>query len=138
MCIGSFVSSSGAGLACTTFPSCDGTLLGTTTPQLLQMLHRIAAATFLVTVLIAVVVAAQCAMPRVRAWTFGGLALALLQIGLGIANVMFAMPVPLREAHAGNAAVTFLAFVVATFLATVDPVAEHPSVTKGLFVRRAV
>jgi cytochrome c oxidase assembly protein subunit 15 len=138
MCIGSYVSSSNAGLACSTFPTCVGTFLGTSLPQLVQMMHRLAAATFLVTAVVAAVVAAQSGMTRVRAWAFGGLALALLQIVLGIANVVFSMPVPLREAHAGNAALTFLAFVVATFLATVDPLAERPSITKGLSVRRAV
>jgi heme A synthase len=124
MCIGSYVSSSGAGLACATFPSCDGTLTGSTTPQLLQMLHRIAAA--------------QSAMPRVRAWAFAGAAFALFQVALGIGNVVLRMPTLLRESHAANAVVTFLLFVVATFLATIDPVAEPKSITKGLSVRRAV
>jgi heme A synthase len=138
MCIGSYVSSSGFGLACATFPACDGTLTGTSTAQLLQMLHRIAAATFLVAAVIAAVAAAQSAMPRVRAWAFGGVALALLQIALGIANVVWRMPTLLREAHAANAALTFLAFVIASFLATIDPITAPSSSTKGLSVRRAV
>jgi heme A synthase len=138
MCIGSYVSSSGYGLACATFPTCDGTLTGTSTPQLLQMLHRIAAATFLAAALIAAVVAAQSPMSRVRAWALGAAALALLQVALGIANVVWRMPTLLREAHAANAALTFLAFVIATFLATIDPIPAPSSITKGLSVRRAV
>ncbi len=138
MCIGSYVSSSGAGLACATFPACDGTLTGSTAPQVLQMLHRIAAASFLVAAVVAAAIVAQSAMPRVRAWALGGAALALLQVALGISNVIWRMPTLLREAHAANAVLTFLAFVVATFLATVDPVPAMASVTKGLSMRRAV
>ena len=136
MCIGSFVSSSGAGLACATFPSCDGTALGTTPPQLAQMLHRIVATAFVLAALAAAAVAARSPMRRVRAWTFAGTALTLVQFGLGVANVLGRMPTALREAHAANAAVTFIVFVIATALATVDPLDEvQPT---GLSARRAV
>ena len=138
MCIGSFVSSSGAGLACATFPSCDGTLTGSTTPQLLQMLHRFAASAYVVAALGAAAIAAQSGMARVRAWAFAGAALALLQVALGIANVVWRMPTLLREAHAANASLTFLAFVIATFLATIDPLTVPVSMTEGLSMRRAV
>jgi heme A synthase len=138
MCIGSYVSSSGAGLACATFPSCDGTLTGSTTPQLLQMLHRIAAGTFVVAALVAATIALQSGMARVRAWALGGAFLALMQVALGISNVVWRMPMLLREAHAANAALTFLAFVIATFLAMLDPITARAPVTKGLSVRRAV
>lgn len=138
MCIGSYVSSSGAGLACATFPSCDGSLAGTSPPQLVQMLHRIAAGAFVLAALVAAAFAAQSAMPRVRAWAFAGAALALAQVGLGIANVLWRMPVPLREAHAANAAVTFIVFVIATFLAMLDPIGASAPTRKGLSMRRAV
>jgi len=138
MCIGSFVSSSGAGLACATFPSCDGTLTGSSTPQLLQMLHRMAAGTFFVAALTAAAFAAQSGMARVRAWAIAGASLTLLQVALGIGNVVLRMPTLLREAHAANAVLTFLVFVVATFLSTLDPVGERVSVTTGLAMRRAV
>jgi heme A synthase len=138
MCIGSYVSSSGAGLACTTFPSCDGTLAGTSTPQLVQMLHRIAAGLFVLSALAAAAFAAQSTMTRVRAWAFAGGALALIQVALGIANVLWRMPVPLREAHAANAAVTFIVFVIATFLALIDPIGAPAPASKGLSMRRAV
>jgi heme A synthase len=138
MCIGSYVSSSGAGLACATFPSCDGTLTGSSFPQLVQMLHRIAALTFVLTALVAAAVAAQNGMLRVRAWAFAGAALALFQVALGIGNVVMRMPTLMREAHAANAAVTFLAFGIATFLATIDPVAERSPASTGLAMGRAV
>jgi cytochrome c oxidase assembly protein subunit 15 len=132
MCIGSYVSSSGAGLACATFPSCDGTLTVSSTPQLLQMMHRMAAGTFAIAALVAAVVAAQSGMARVRAWAIAGATLTLLQIALGIGNVLLRMPTLLREAHAANAVLTFLVFVVATFLATLDPVGEPVSLTRTL------
>lgn len=138
MCIGSYVSSSGAGLACTTFPSCDGSATGTSLPQLVQMLHRFAAGIFVVAALVAAAFAAQSGMPRVRAWALGGGALALLQVALGIGNVLWKLPVPLREAHAANAAVTFIVFVVATFLATLDPLPAPVPAGKGLSMHRAV
>jgi heme A synthase len=138
MCIGSYVSSSGAGLACATFPSCDGTLTGSSVPQLVQMLHRMAAGAFVISALVAAGFAWQSRMPRVRAWAVAGASLALLQVVLGIANVVWRLPVPLREAHAANAAVTFIVFVIATFLATLDPLPEPLRVGKGLSMRRAV
>jgi heme A synthase len=138
MCVGSYVSSSGAGLACTTFPSCDGTLAGTSVPQLVQMLHRFAAGIFVVAALVAAAFAAQSGMKRVRAWAFAGAALALLQVALGIGNVLWRLPTLLREAHAANAAVTFIVFVVATTLATLDPSPAPLPSAKGLSMHRAV
>jgi cytochrome c oxidase assembly protein subunit 15 len=102
------------------------------------MLHRIAAGLFVLSALAAAAFAAQSAMARVRAWAFAGAALALLQVGLGIANVLWRMPVPLREAHAANAAVTFIVFVIATFLAMIDPIGAPAPTRKGLSMRRAV
>ncbi len=138
MCIGSYVSSSGAGLACLTFPSCDGTFTGSSAPQLVQMLHRMAAGLFVIAALVGAAVAAASGMVRVRAWAFAGALLALLQVALGIANVLWRLPVPLREAHAANAAVTFIVFVIATFLALLDPLPRLVPAGEGLTVRGAV
>ena len=121
MCIGAYVSSSYAGLACATFPSCDGSLWGTTWLQLAQMLHRVAALSFAIVALLATTVALQLGSLRVRAYALGGCALIVVQIALGAANVVWQLPVVLREAHAANAAVTFLTFVVAAVLATLEP-----------------
>ena len=139
-CIGAFVSSSRAGLACPAVPACgDGSVFGTGVLQHAQMLHRLAAAIFLI-------VAAYAAWraPRIRgggASTFAvaGLALTVLQITLGIANVVWLLPMPLREAHAANAALTFLAFVIAAVLAVtehLEPVAAASD--RGLSTGAAV
>lgn len=121
MCIGAYVSSSYAGLACATFPSCDGTMWGTTQPQFVQMLHRVAAVSFTLVALFATVVAWQLGSARVRACALAGCTLLCVQIALGAANVVWQLPILLREAHAANAGATFVAFVVAATLAALDP-----------------
>lgn len=121
MCIGAYVSSSYAGLACRTFPSCDGTLWGVGASQLAQMSHRLAAGSFLIAAAIATIVSLQTGTRRVRAFAVLGFALSVVQIVLGAANVFWQLPVPLREAHAANAGATFLAFVIAAVLAALEP-----------------
>ncbi|GAC1544475.1 MAG: COX15/CtaA family protein [Candidatus Velthaea sp.] len=120
MCVGSYVSSSGAGLACTTFPACEGTWLGVGGGQLAQMLHRGTAGVFFVLATVSAYWAAFSTTSRVRVATLTGYFLIVVQIVLGIANVVWALPMPLREAHAANAGATFLAFVVAFALAKLD------------------
>jgi heme A synthase len=130
MCIGSYVSSSHFGLACSTVPTCDGTLLGRDPAQFAQMLHRLAALLFLIVGAIATwTAAATSGLQRARAIAIVALGLVVLQIGLGIGNVVLHMPMLLREAHAANAVVSFLAYVIAAFFAALDPVALGASET---------
>src|SRR5262249_12510435 len=117
MCLGAYVSSSHAGLVCPTFPTCDGTLLGSSALQLAQMLHRIAAFVFWGIGGYATWYRRRIESPPVRAFAELGLLLAAVQIGLGIANVRWLMPIVLREAHAANAGLTFLAYVIAAVIA---------------------
>jgi heme A synthase len=119
MCIGAYVSSSHAGLACSSFPSCDGSLLGQTAAQLAQMVHRFGAGTFFIVAVIATWQAVRGGTAPVVRFALAGLLLTVLQIGLGIANVLLGMPILLREAHAGNAGLTFLTYVIAATLATI-------------------
>ena len=121
MCLGAYVSSSYAGLACASVPACDGTLLGTTSAQLLQMSHRLAAFAFSAVALFATVVAWQSGVARVRAFASLGLTLVGAQNALGVGNVIWHLPIVLREAHAANAGATFLAFVIAATLAALEP-----------------
>lgn len=133
MCAGAFVSSSGAGLACLSFPSCDGSWTGGSAAQYAQMLHRATAGVLFVLATAAAYWSALSATVRVRTATLAGFGLIVLQIGLGIANVMWALPMPLREAHAANAGLTFLAFVAAFVFATLDGTvpARTPSRVRG-------
>jgi heme A synthase len=121
MCIGAYVSSSGAGLACLSIPGCAGNVEVYTAGQYVQMVHRAAAA---ITLLCAAgslaVVWAQPAAARVRAAVSVGVALVGVQVLLGLLNVALRLPTDLREAHAINAALVFLAFVVAATFALLD------------------
>jgi heme A synthase len=121
MCAGAFVSSSGAGLACATLPACDGgSWTGVSAAQHAQMLHRVlAGALFALTTLLAYA-ALVGSSPRVRAAVLTGYGLVVIQALLGFANVAWALPTVLREAHAANACLVYLAFLGALVLAAVD------------------
>jgi heme A synthase len=121
MCIGAYVSSSYAGLACSTFPTCDGTVWGAGPAQFVQMAHRVAAGCFAIVAVSATFVAYQTGSRAVRAASFLGCSLLIVQIGLGAGNVLWQLPVALREAHAANAGVTFISFVIAAVLAAIEP-----------------
>ncbi|MBV8601645.1 MAG: COX15/CtaA family protein [Candidatus Eremiobacteraeota bacterium] len=127
MCAGALVSSSGAGLACPSVPGCDAAFFGQTIPQALQMTHR-----FLAAALVVFAVAAAASLPRSLQRSAAALrvalTLAILQIALGVLNVVWLLPMPLREAHAANAVATFLAFVVATVFALLDGAGAPASV----------
>jgi heme a synthase len=108
MCVGAYVSSSGAGL------------------------HRIAAAATLICAAGALaLVWASSASARLRGAVTLGAALVAVQVLLGLLNVAFRLPTDLREAHAVNAALVFLTFFAATIFTVLDgapaarPVAPH-------------
>ncbi|MBV9409118.1 MAG: COX15/CtaA family protein [Candidatus Eremiobacteraeota bacterium] len=128
MLAGSYVSSSGAGLACTTLPACDGgSLTGTLPGQLAQMAHRWLAGGFFVVATAAAYAAALGTTPRVRAAALFGYALVVLQVMLGIANVAWHLPTLLREAHAANACATFVAFIASLVFAAIDGTVAVPA-----------
>jgi heme A synthase len=121
MCVGAYVSSSGAGLACLSIPGCAGNVVVYSEGQYVQMLHRIiAGGTFLCAVASFALSWMRPASGRVRAAVTTGVALVFVQILLGLLNVAMRLPMDLREAHAFNAALVFLAFVVASLFAAMD------------------
>ena len=120
MCIGAYVSSSGAGLACLSVPGCAGNVVVYSAGQVVQMLHRFVAGTTLFCATAACALAWRFASPRVKIVAGTGLALLFAQIVLGLLNVVLRLPLLLREAHAANAALAFLVFVIATTLAALE------------------
>jgi heme a synthase len=121
MLAGSFVSSSGAGLACATLPACDGgSWTGIVPAQVAQMTHRLLGGAFFALATVAAYGAALAATPRVRIAVLFAYMLVVLQVMLGIANVAWSLPTLLREAHAANAVATFLAFTAALVFAAID------------------
>jgi len=130
MCIGAYVSSSGAGLACVSIPGCAGNVVVYSSGQYAQMLHRFVAGACLISGAAAFAFAWRMGSSRVRTLTSLGLALLFAQIILGLLNVALRLPVILREAHAANAAFTFLIFVIATTFAALDGL-EYRVPTRG-------
>jgi heme A synthase len=127
MCVGAYVSSSGAGLACLSLPGCAGNVVVYQDGQYVQMLHRfIAAATLLLSVSSLALVWVRGASARVRTATATGVGLVFVQVILGLLNVALRLPIDLREAHAFNASLVFLAFVTATLFAVLDTQAAEP------------
>jgi heme A synthase len=121
MCAGAYVSSSGAGLACSTLPTCDGgSWTGFGSAENAQMTHRLLAGSFFAIATIVAYWASFGTTIRVRIATLGAYALIVLQVLLGMANVAFQLPHGLREAHAANAVATFIAFVSAIVFAAID------------------
>lgn len=121
MCVGAYVSSSGAGLACLSIPGCAGNVVIYTPGQSVQMLHRLAAAATLLCAAGTLAIAwAQSVSTRVRAFVLLGTVLVATQVLLGLLNVALRLPMDLREAHAVNAALVFLAFFVGAAFAVID------------------
>lgn len=110
--MGAFVSSSGFGLACVTFPSCNGHWFGLAWPQGAQMTHRALAYAVLLCAILAVAAAQRTARHDLRVLSLLAIALVAIQILLGVANVAGKLPMALREAHAANAVLTYATYVV--------------------------
>jgi cytochrome c oxidase assembly protein subunit 15 len=133
--LGGFVSSSFAGLACGTWPSCNGAGWFPTFEGLvgLQVMHRVTAYTIFAVALVNVAV--QWRTPRMRNRALLTLAVVLLQVLLGIANVMLRLPVEVTLAHSGIAAALMLSLGWMGFDVFASPVAAraatsaHPGVT---------
>ncbi|MDQ2680620.1 MAG: COX15/CtaA family protein [Candidatus Eremiobacteraeota bacterium] len=123
MCVGAYVSSSGAGLACLSLPGCVGNIVVYSDGQYVQMLHRFMAAASLLCAAAAFALGLVWrASARVRVALSFGVLFIFVQIVLGLLNVAFRLPIDLREAHAANAVFVFLSFVVATVFALLDTV----------------
>lgn len=135
--LGGWVSSNYAALACPDFPTCQGrwlpamdfahaftvhrelgqtaagALLSADALTAIHWSHRLGA--LLVGITLGGFAAALLRQPGWRAW--GGLLLALLalQIGLGMANVLLSLPLPLAVAHNVGAALLLSATLAANF-----------------------
>ncbi len=121
MSIGSYISASFAGLACTGFPGCNDSLAGRTPPQFVQMLHRLVAGSFVVVAALSAVDARRRSSDHAKRAATLGVVLAFAQACLGIATVRLGDPLWAREAHATVAGLTFLVFSAAAVFAALEP-----------------
>jgi cytochrome c oxidase assembly protein subunit 15 len=128
--LGGWVSSNYAALACQDFPTCqggwlpamdfghgftfrrelgyagDGSLLPFEALTAIHWTHRLGA--LLVFVSLSALAFRLRAVPGWRPWAFVLAVLLLLQVGLGIANVLLSLPLPLAVAHNFGAALLLL------------------------------
>jgi cytochrome c oxidase assembly protein subunit 15 len=126
--LGGLVSTSHAGLACPDFPGC----MGVPFPPLeglvgLQMIHRYGAYLLLGFVLLVAFATRSVEDPRIRAATLVAPALIVLQVVLGVFNVLLAVPVWITAAHLATATALFATFALAAFRAQARPRAEEAS-----------
>lgn len=122
--LGGLVAGSHAGLACGTWPSCNGAGWFPTFEGLvgLQVTHRIMAYTLLGAGVVNLFV--QGAHPRLRTPSRVLMGVLLVQASLGVANVLLRMPVEVTLAHSAGAAALFLTSGWQAFLAFMSPVAS--------------
>jgi cytochrome c oxidase assembly protein subunit 15 len=111
--VGGLVSSRYAAMACPEWPTCSG---GVWFPSWsgsvgLHVVHRLTAYTLVGC--LALAAAASWREPRLRAPTALACMLGVLQLGVGIANVLLGVPAALTAAHTGVAAAIALSLAYA-------------------------
>jgi len=113
--LGAWVSSSGASLACPDFPTCHGTLF----PRMVGLVgihyaHRLGAYVIFLAVLVLSIRSLSVPLPPRARWPLrlSGV-LVSLQVLLGIANVMMAVPLPISAGHLATALALFGTLLVA-------------------------
>ncbi len=118
--LGGVVSSNGAGLACPDFPMCLGQWWPSSGLQGvvgIQVLHRIGATlTFILVTTFIMQMVTKKALPGRFSWLAAAIAAVLLiQIGLGIGNVLMGLPVWMSVAHLAVAELLFALILIATY-----------------------
>lgn len=96
--LGGFVGSSGAALSCSTIPLCYEQILPLDHggPVIVQMSHRILAVIIFSSVLVLIVKSWNLPL---RSWALRLMFLILLQITLGVLNVVWQVPIPITVCH---------------------------------------
>ncbi len=108
MALGGMVSSNAAGLACAYFPSCDGTSIVPTLGGLvgLHVVHRLNA--FALLAALGALAWAARGAPRLARLARAGVRLAVLQIAVGVLNVVLRLPAEVTALHSALAAALLL------------------------------
>ena len=114
--LGGLVSSTGSGLACPDWPTCNGRWFPPLAGAVgIQMMHRYGAYLLTAVVVVTAARARAAADPGVRAAAGMAAALTLLQVALGVASVLLGTPPWASALHLANA-VVLLAMLLATSL----------------------
>ncbi len=124
--IGGVVSSSHAGLACPDWPTCYGRWLPPLEGMIgLQMTHRASAYGLLLVMLATALVARRASDRRIGAMASMALGQTVLQMVLGVSNVLLGTPVWLSVLHLATAAAMLALSVITLFLVSRLPAAGH-------------
>lgn len=123
--LGGMVSTNHASLACPDWPTCNGEWF----PRLqglvgLQVLHRYGAYLLTIVLFTVALSAEKVGDPRVRFLGLLAGRLVLLQLGVGVINVLLGVPVWVSALHLGNAAAILAVMLVATLRLAALPVAD--------------
>ena len=111
--LGGLVSTKYAALACPDFPTCHGMLFPPMEgPVATHMIHRYGAYTLFLIITALFIVARKSPDAFVRRGTVLAFGLVLVQVSLGIANVLFQVPVPLSASHLGVAELILMTLLV--------------------------
>jgi len=116
MCIGAYVSSSGAGLACLHLPGCAGEVVVLGSSQFVQLVHRVAAGACLFAACATTALGWRYATRTIAVLATAGLTLLFVQVIFGLLNVAWRLPLLIRELHSATAALAFLSFIAAVTL----------------------
>jgi len=115
--VGGLMSAAHAGAACGGFPLCDGWRQSVGIAQTIHMNHRYLAYLTFALVIACFVAARRANAPKAVLDAAGlALALAVLQLGLGVAAVVSGLVAALRVAHEANGALLVASLVALTFL----------------------
>lgn len=138
--LGGMVKTNHAGLACPDFPTCHGSWsLGDNPLMLLQMSHRYLAYLLLAGFIAFAVMAAKAKLPPLTTLAAKMIPrLLVIQVGLGVVNVLFSLPIWATVAHLANAAAMYALLLMASLELSRAPgaAAESASVA-GLREARA-
>jgi len=111
--LGGLVSTKYAALACPDFPTCHGMLFPPMEGAVAtHMIHRYGAYTLAVIITTLMIVARKSPDAFVRRGTMLAFGLLVVQVGLGIANVLFQVPVPLSASHLAVAELILMTLIV--------------------------
>jgi cytochrome c oxidase assembly protein subunit 15 len=111
--LGGLVSTKYAALACPDFPTCHGMLFPPMEGAVAtHMIHRYGAYTLALLITALMIVARKSPDAFVRRGTMLAFGLVAVQVCLGIANVLFQVPVPLSASHLGVAELILMTLLV--------------------------
>ncbi|HEY9856489.1 MAG TPA: COX15/CtaA family protein [Stenomitos sp.] len=136
--LGGLVASNYASLACPDWPTCNGMWLPPMVGYVAtHMIHRFGGYTVFCLIMALTVLGSRTQDAKTRLGVVVACALVVLQVSLGIANVLLAIPVPLAAAHNGVAELLWVTMLSLNFhlfgsAAKADSSAQEPTLREAV------